>query len=121
MITGARAVDRRVPEVSVLIDWATLIRDADGVCETSNGEHLPVSTVRRLCCDAEITTTDPPSTVNPPHGPPTAGPAPPHPDKPPEPASLRRGCARTGITTTDESQVELFSTGEVWAHQFRRL
>ncbi|CAN5830678.1 hypothetical protein BH24ACT5_BH24ACT5_25900 [soil metagenome] len=54
LITGARAVDRRVPEVSVLIDWATLVRDADGVCETSNGEHLPVSMVRRWCCDAEI-------------------------------------------------------------------
>lgn len=54
LITGARAVDRRVPEVSVLIDWATLIRQADGVCETSNGEQLPVATVRRLCCEAEI-------------------------------------------------------------------
>jgi hypothetical protein len=46
----------RVPEITVLIDHDTLI---DGVhqrsiCETDNGIPLPVSTVRRLCCDAEI-------------------------------------------------------------------
>ena len=46
----------RVPEITVLIDHATLVDDArrGGVCETADGEPLPVSTVRRLCCDAEI-------------------------------------------------------------------
>jgi hypothetical protein len=47
---------RRVPEVSVLIDYETLL---DGlheasVCETSDGRPLPAATVRRLCCDADI-------------------------------------------------------------------
>jgi len=56
LITGARTVDRRVPDIAVHIDWQTLL---DGVhehslCETSDGTRLPVSTVRRLCCDAEI-------------------------------------------------------------------
>lgn len=46
----------RVPEITVLVDHHTLL---DGlhehsVCETDNGIALPVSTVRRLCCDAEI-------------------------------------------------------------------
>lgn len=45
-----------VPEMSVLIDHRTLV---DGlhdhsICETDNGVPLPVSTVRRMCCDAEI-------------------------------------------------------------------
>jgi hypothetical protein len=45
-----------VPEVSVLIDLETL---TDGphersVCETDAGVPLPVSTIRRLCCDADI-------------------------------------------------------------------
>lgn len=56
LLTGARSVDARVPDVAVHIDWRTLI---DGLhdhslCETSDGTHLPVSTVRRLCCAAEI-------------------------------------------------------------------
>lgn len=46
----------RVPEISVLVDAATL---RDGVhegtiCETENGVPMPLSTVRRLCCEAEI-------------------------------------------------------------------
>ncbi len=46
----------RIPEITVLIDHDTLI---DGlhqrsICETDNGTPLPISTVRRLCCDAEI-------------------------------------------------------------------
>jgi hypothetical protein len=48
--------DRRVPEVSVLIDYETLLdglHDAS-VCETSDGSALPVATVRRLCCEADI-------------------------------------------------------------------
>jgi hypothetical protein len=56
LITGARAVDRRIPEVSVLIDLDTL-RDrvhAATVCETSDGHPLPAETVRRLACDSAI-------------------------------------------------------------------
>ncbi len=47
---------RRVPEITILTDLQTLISGlhARGICETDNGEPLPVSTVRRLCCDAEI-------------------------------------------------------------------
>lgn len=46
----------RVPEITVLVDLDTLI---DGlhrrsICETDTGTLLPVSTVRRLCCEAEI-------------------------------------------------------------------
>jgi len=54
-IGGGYRADR-VPEITVLIDHDTLI---DGlhqrsICETDNGIPLPISTVRRLCCDAEI-------------------------------------------------------------------
>jgi len=54
-IGGGDRADR-VPEITVLIDHDTLI---DGlhqrsICETDNGIPLPISTVRRLCCDAEI-------------------------------------------------------------------
>jgi hypothetical protein len=50
------AHERRVPEIMVLTDYRTLV---DGlhelsICETDDGVALPVSTVRRLCCDAEI-------------------------------------------------------------------
>jgi hypothetical protein len=46
----------RVPEITVLIDYRSLIdrMHAKGICETDNGMPLPVSTVRRLCCEAEI-------------------------------------------------------------------
>ena len=46
----------RVPEVTVLIDYERLTRCAEGagLCETDNGVPLPVATVRRLCCDAEV-------------------------------------------------------------------
>ncbi len=52
-------VDRQVTpitEVSLLIDLTTLVDGlhANSVCETEDGRALPVSTVRRLCCDAEI-------------------------------------------------------------------
>ena len=46
----------RVPEVSVLIDFQTL-RDGcheHTIAETSDGVPLPVSTIRRLCCEANI-------------------------------------------------------------------
>jgi hypothetical protein len=46
----------RVPEITVLIDCQKLLDDAAGagICETDNGIPIPVATVRRLCCDAEI-------------------------------------------------------------------
>ncbi|BAN04295.1 HNH endonuclease signature motif containing protein [Ilumatobacter coccineus] len=50
------AVDR-VPEITVVVDHDTLVRGAasiGAICETENGVPLPVSTVRRLCCDAEV-------------------------------------------------------------------
>ena len=50
------SAEMRVPEVGVLIDHATLV-DAwheHSVCETYDGFPVPVSAVRRLCCDAEI-------------------------------------------------------------------
>ena len=48
--------EMRVPEVGVLIDLTTLLDTwhARSVCETYEGIPVPVSTVRRLCCDAEI-------------------------------------------------------------------
>jgi hypothetical protein len=60
LLSGRRA-DRdgngdRVPEVAVLIDHRTL---RDGIhdrstCETSQGQQLPVATIRRLCCDGNL-------------------------------------------------------------------
>ena len=46
----------RVPEVTILTDYATLVGGlhANSVCETVDGVPLPVSTVRRMCCDADI-------------------------------------------------------------------
>jgi hypothetical protein len=56
LITGARAVDRRVPEITVLIDLDTFLHGLhdDSICETEEGVPVPPSTVRRLCCDADI-------------------------------------------------------------------
>jgi hypothetical protein len=54
-VSGGEGV-ARVPEISVLVDWATL-RDGlaeGGLCETVEGRALPVSTVRRLCCDGDV-------------------------------------------------------------------
>jgi hypothetical protein len=51
-----RWIEQRLAEVTVLVDLRTIIdglHDAS-VCETEDGVPLPVSTVRRLCCDAEI-------------------------------------------------------------------
>ncbi len=54
---AGRSCDR-VPEISVLIGLDMLLdgaaRRGVGVCETEAGVPLPVSTVRRMCCDAEI-------------------------------------------------------------------
>jgi hypothetical protein len=46
----------RVPEISVLTDLDTLMSGwhAHSICETDDGVALPVETVRRMCCDAEI-------------------------------------------------------------------
>lgn len=56
LITGVRAGDQRTPEISVLIDLQTLLGGLHdhAVCETSGGAHLPVETIRRLCCDGDI-------------------------------------------------------------------
>jgi hypothetical protein len=57
LITGARAVNGRVPEVSVHIDHDTLrdeARAAGMVRELDDGTPLPPATVRRLCCDADL-------------------------------------------------------------------
>jgi hypothetical protein len=56
---GAASMKRlelRIPEVTVLVDFQTLVAGlhAGGICETEDGVPLPASTVRRLCCDAEI-------------------------------------------------------------------
>jgi hypothetical protein len=47
---------RRIPEITLLVDWHTLISGVHdhSVCETEDGVTLPVSTVRRLCCDTEV-------------------------------------------------------------------
>ena len=44
------------PEITILTDYRTLVEGLHdhSVCETEDGIPLPVSTVRRLCCDAEI-------------------------------------------------------------------
>ena len=54
-IGGGDRADR-VPEITVLIDHRSLIDGlhSRGICETDNGMPLPVSTVRRLCCEAEL-------------------------------------------------------------------
>ena len=54
-IGGGDRVDR-VPEITVLIDHQSLLDGlhAHGICETDDAIPLPVSTVRRMCCDAEI-------------------------------------------------------------------
>ncbi len=45
----------RVPEIIVIVDDTTRCNGLhdDTICETSDGEPLPVTTVQRLCCDAE--------------------------------------------------------------------
>ena len=53
---GDHGAGRRVPEIGVLIGLDMLRGDANaaGICETVDGVHLPVDTVRRMCCDADI-------------------------------------------------------------------
>ena len=54
--TGGNLQQRRIPEVSVVIDWRTLAEGmhASSVCETVSGVPLPVQTVQRLCCEATV-------------------------------------------------------------------
>ncbi len=56
LVTSQQAAARPVPEVSVLIDIATLSSGthADTVCEYVDGAPLPVSTARRHACNANI-------------------------------------------------------------------
>jgi hypothetical protein len=54
--SSGSASESAIPEISVLIDYQTLVDQfhTAGLCETSDGTAIPVSTVRRLCCDAVI-------------------------------------------------------------------
>jgi len=56
LVTGARSVDRRIPEISVLIDYQTLVGGLHerSCCETCSGDLLPPETIRRMCCDGGI-------------------------------------------------------------------
>lgn len=49
-------IDARIPEIAIHVDLQTLLVGAHehGLCETDDGVPLPVSTVRRLCCDADV-------------------------------------------------------------------
>ena len=56
LVTGVRTGERRHPEVLVLVDHDTLATGVHErtVCETNDGSPLPVETVRRMCCEADI-------------------------------------------------------------------
>ena len=56
LITGARSTHQRTPELSVLVDVDTLRhgRHDHSVCETGDGHPLPVETVRRHACHADL-------------------------------------------------------------------
>ena len=58
VVTAASAgqTGERLPEISILLDYLTLLHGLHpySVCETVAGVQLPVSTARRLCCDATI-------------------------------------------------------------------
>lgn len=45
---------RRVPSIVVHIDIDRLIHGAPGLCEADDGPPLPVDTVRRLACEADL-------------------------------------------------------------------
>ncbi|HSJ91792.1 MAG TPA: DUF222 domain-containing protein, partial [Ilumatobacter sp.] len=53
---GTGSASARIPEVVAHVDHASLChgRHADTLCETIDGTPIPVSTVRRLCCEAII-------------------------------------------------------------------
>ena len=56
VMTGARAVDRNVPELCLHMDLPTLLGGLHerSICETSNGEFLPPASIRRLACEAVV-------------------------------------------------------------------
>lgn len=56
MAVSAGPSTPRVPEVVVHVDHATAChgRHDDTLCETVDGQPVPVSTVRRLCCEAIV-------------------------------------------------------------------
>ena len=55
-VSGQRSGERRVPEICVHIDYATMLNGLHehSLCETSDGIPLPPETVRRLACEAAI-------------------------------------------------------------------
>ena len=55
-VSGERSGERRVPEICVHIDYATMLNGLHeaSVCETADGVPLPPETVRRLACEAAI-------------------------------------------------------------------
>jgi hypothetical protein len=57
LITGARTTGHRIPDLTLLTDSRTMRESPHEhtVCETGDGQPLPVETVRRLGCDATIT------------------------------------------------------------------
>jgi hypothetical protein len=56
LVTGARSVDRRVPDVVMLVDQHTMEHGLHerSVCETGGGQPLPPESVRRVACDATV-------------------------------------------------------------------
>ena len=56
LITGARSVSRRTPQVVMLVDHDTMESGLHErtVCETGAGQPVPPETVRRVACDADI-------------------------------------------------------------------
>jgi hypothetical protein len=56
LITGARRIGRRVPQVVMLIDDQTMGAGVHErtVCETGAGQPVPAETVRRVACDADV-------------------------------------------------------------------
>jgi hypothetical protein len=56
LITGARRVSRRTPQVVMLVDHDTYQAGLHErtVCETGAGQAVPPETVRRVACDADI-------------------------------------------------------------------
>lgn len=51
---GGGMIDR-VPEITALVsfEWLSGLTET-GVCETESGSPIPIGTMRRICCDAEI-------------------------------------------------------------------
>ena len=49
-------IDKRVPEVHVHVDWQTLLtgEHEHSLCELTDGTGIPISTVKRLCCEAVV-------------------------------------------------------------------